>query len=140
MDDRQTDQKLQEALELFDQGYSYNDIRKHFKSELSEDDIAYIIRLTDEFALEESRIREEMKKAKFKIQLGAAALILAILLILAFDRMDALQGASALLAYLPLLFAFYLLGKGYTENIKLKKTQPEISDSKFRMKRRKKAS
>lgn len=140
MDDQVTDQKLQEALSLFDKGYAYNEIRSHFKSELSEDDIAYIIRLVDEFALEESRIKEDIKKAKFKTQVGIAALILSCFLVLAFYRMDALQGLMSLLAYLPVLFALYLLGMGYTESLKLKKIQPEINDSKFRMKRRKKTS
>ncbi|NJN25263.1 MAG: hypothetical protein HC819_04435 [Cyclobacteriaceae bacterium] len=52
--------------------------------------------------------------------------------------MDALAGAIGLLAYLPMLFALYLLWRGYSEGQKLKNMQPEIDDSKFRMKRHQK--
>ena len=60
MDDNELDQQLQIALELHDQGKSYTDIRDHFKEELDEDMIAYLIRLVDEFVLEDSRIKEEI--------------------------------------------------------------------------------
>jgi len=138
MDDQVIDQYLQEALKLHDEGKSYSDIRDFFKAELSEDTISYIIRLVDEFAMEENRINAEIKKAKFKIYLGLVAFGISALLIYNFYTNNSLTGAMALLAYLPMVFALYLLWKGYKQEQVLKKTQPEIDDTKFRMKRRKK--
>jgi len=136
MGDQDIDQKLQEALQLIDDGKSYADIRNHFKAELSEEAVSYIIRLVDEFVIEENRIREDIKKAKFKRYLGLIAAGISGLLIYKFYINDALSGAMSLLAYLPMIFALYLLWKGYKEEQILKKTSPEIDDSKFRMKRR----
>jgi hypothetical protein len=138
MDDQLIDQKLEEALKLKDDGKSYTDIRNHFKDELSAETISYIIRLVDEFVIEETRITEEIKKAKFKMYLGLAAAAISALLIYKFYINGALSGAMSILAYLPMIFALYLMWKGYKEEQILKKTSPEIDDSKFRMKRRNK--
>ena len=138
MDDQVIDQKLQEALKLQDEGKSYSDIRAHFKSELSEETISYIIRLVDEFAIEENRIRAEIKKAKFKMYFGLGTFGVSSLLIYNFYTNDSLSGAISLLAWLPMAFAIYLMWKGYSEEQILKKTEPEIDDSKFRMKPRRK--
>lgn len=138
MDGQDINQKLQEALKLKDDGKSYSDIRNHFKNELSEETISYIIRLVDEFVIEENRIREEIKKAKFKMYFGLIAFWVSALLMYKFYINDSLSGAISLLAYLPMAFALYLLWKGYKEEHVLKKTAPEIDDSKFRMKRREK--
>ena len=86
MDDQIIDQKLQEALKLFDDGKTYTDIRNHFKGALKEETISYIIRLVDEFAIEENRINAEIKKAKFKMYLGIAAFGISVLLIYKFLR------------------------------------------------------
>ena len=138
MDDQLIDQKLQEALKLFDEGKSYADIRDYFKAELGEETISYIIRLVDEFAIEENLIKEEIKKAKFKMYIGLAIFGFSAFLIYTFFINHALAGPLSLLAYLPMAFALFLLWKGYKEEQILKKTEPEINDSKFRMKRRKK--
>jgi len=138
MDDELLDQKLQEALKLYDEGKSYAEIRSHFQSELEEGTISYIIRLVDEFAIEENQIKEDIKKAKFKMYIGMAFFAAAAFLIYKFYTNNALYGPMSLLAYLPMVFALYLLWNGYKEEHKLKKTQPEIDDSKFRMKRRRK--
>ena len=135
MDDELLDQKLQEALSLHDQGKSYSEIRNHFKNELSKEMISYIIRLVDEFAIEENRIKEEIKKAKFKMYFGLAAFLVSAILIYKFYVNDSLQGSISLLAYLPMVFALYLMWKGYTEEVQLKKTEPEIDDVKFKMRR-----
>ena len=66
MSDQAIDQKLQEALELIDKGKTYTDIRKHFKDELSDEAISYIIRLADEFVIEENRIKGDIKKQNLK--------------------------------------------------------------------------
>ena len=138
MDDQIVDQKLQEALKLHEAGKSYADIRNHFSNELDEEMIAYLIRLVDEFVIEENRISEEIKKAKFKMYVGLVAFGISTFLIYKFYTNDALTGTMSLLAYLPMGFALYLLWKGYKEELILKKTAPEIDDTKFRMKRRKK--
>jgi len=138
MDDQIIDQKLQEALKLFDDGKTYTEIRNHFKGTLKEETISYIIRLVDEFAIEENRINAEIKKAKFKMYLGIAAFGISALLIYKFYVEEVLYGLGSLLAYLPMAFALYLIWKGYNEELILKKYRPEIDDSKFRMKRRKK--
>jgi len=138
MDDQIIDKKLQEALKLHDQGKSYSEIREHFNSELDDEMISYLIRLVDEFVIEENRIVEEIKKAKFKMYVGAAAFGISALIIYKFYTNNALTGTMSLLAYVPMVFALYLLWKGYKEELLLKKTQPEIDDIKFRMKRRKK--
>ena len=138
MDDKALDQKLQEALALHDEGKSYTDIRNHFKVDLDNETISYLIRLVDEFVLEENRINAEIKKAKFKMYIGLVSFALAALLIYKFYTNNALTGTMSLLAYLPMVFAIYLLWKGYKEELMLKKTTPEIDDTKFRMKRRKK--
>lgn len=138
MEGQVIDEKLQEALRLHDEGKSYSEIRDHFKNELSDDTISYIIRLVDEFAIEENRIEEEIKKAKFKMYIGLIAFAISALLIYKFYTNNALHGTVSLLAYLPMVFALYLLWKGYKEEQSLKKTEPEVDDIKFRMKRRKK--
>ena len=136
MNDQAIDQKLQEALKLIDEGKTYTDIRTHFKDELSDEAISYIIRLADEFVIEENRIKEDIKKAKFKTYLGLAAAGISAILIYKFYVNNSLSGAISLLAYLPMIFSLYLIWKGYKEEQILKKTSPEIDDSKFRMKRR----
>lgn len=138
MENEIMDQKLQEALVLHDEGKSYTEIRSHFMAELDDETISYLIRLVDEFSLEQDRINGEIKKAKFKMYVGAAAFGISALLIYNFYSNNALRGTMSLLAYLPLIFSIYLLWKGYKEELGLKKTSPEIDDTKFRMKRRSK--
>ena len=138
MDDQLMDQKLQEALKLFDEGKTFSGIRDHFKDELNKESISYIIRLVDEFSIEESRILAEIKKAKFKIILGIVSFAISALLLYSFYINDALSGPISLLAYLPMAFSLYLIWKGYKERNLLMKTAPEIDDSKFQMKRRRK--
>jgi hypothetical protein len=138
MENKELDQKLREALALHDEGKSYEEIRNHFIHELDDDTISYLIRLVDEFALKENQIAADIKKAKFKMQVGVVAFFLAALLMYKFYINNALAGTIGLLAYLPMIFAIYLLWKGYKEELTLKKTTPEIDDTKFRMKKRKK--
>lgn len=138
MGDQDIDQQLQEALKLKDEGKSYSDIRTHFESELSSESISYLIRLVDEFVIEENRVNEEIKKANFKMYLGLLAFGVSAFLIYLFYINGDLHGVINLLAYLPMAFALYLLWKGYSEIKILKKTAPEIDDSKFKMKRRRK--
>ncbi|NJN25262.1 MAG: hypothetical protein HC819_04430 [Cyclobacteriaceae bacterium] len=70
MEDQLIEQKLQEALTLCEQGMSYLQIRQHFQQELSEENISYLIRLVDEFVIEEDRIRAEIKNRNSKFISG----------------------------------------------------------------------
>lgn len=147
MDEQIIDQKLQEAIKLHDEGKSYREIREFFRAELSEDTISYLIRLVDEFAIEDNRIQEEIKKAKFKMQVGVVAFILSCFLLYLLYSYNALSGITSqtvyvimvFVQYFPVLGSLYFLWNAYKEEIRLKKTEPEIDDTKFRMKRRRKA-
>ncbi len=136
MDDEFIDQKLQEALQLFEAGKNYQDIRNHF-NELDDDSISYIIRLVDEFAIENGRIHEKKQNEKFKMYLGIGGCTVSAFLIFIFYQEDILGRSIGLLAYLPMIFSIYLLWKGYKGVQLSQKESTEIDDSKFRMKRRK---
>ena len=147
MDEQLIDEKLQEALKLHDEGKSYSDIRQHFNAELDEATISYLIRLVDDFAIEENRIEEEVKKVRFKMLIGIAAFFLSCFLLYILYTYNALSGISSqniymimvFVQYFPVLLSVYFLWKTYKEEIRLKKMEPEIDDTKFRMKRRRKA-
>ena len=144
MDNEQIQEKLDTALELYDDGKSYTQIRAHFSSELDNDTISYIIRLVDEFAIEENRIEEDLKKVRFKMKVGIVAFFLSSFLLYILYSNKALEGITVqwiysvmmLLQYFPIAFSLYFLWKTHREETRLKKTEPEIDDSKFRLKRR----
>jgi len=146
MDNELIQKKLDIALELHDQGKSYVQIREHFSSELDEGTISYIIRLVDEFAIEESRIAEGLKKVKFKMKIGVVAFILSCFLLYILHSNRALGDITVqwfyslmmLIQYVPMAFSLYYLWKTHQEESRLKKTEPEIDDSKFSLKRRRK--
>lgn len=138
MNEETIDQKLTEALKLFDEGQSYEEIRKYLGNSLDEESISYIIRLVDEFAIEESQIDGDIKKVTFKIALGVIASLASLALLYSFYINEVLAGVIGILAYLAMAFSVYLLWMSYREKIRLVKTTPEIDDSKFKMKRRKK--
>lgn len=143
MSEQHIEEKLQEALALHDAGKSYAEIRLHFKDALDDHAISYIIRLVDEFAIEEKRIEEEIKKAKFKMYIGMVAFFLSAFLLYLLHINHALDNISTqwiysvmmLVQYFPVVFSVYYLWKAYREEQQLKKKQPEIDDSKFRLKR-----
>ncbi len=138
------DEKLQEALDLHDRGKSYAEIRRHFEKTLDEGAISYIIRLLDEFVIEEKRIEEEIKKVRFRKQIGIVAFVLSAFLLYLLHTNNALENITTqwiysvmmLVQYFPVVFSVYYLWKARQEEMKLKKTEPEIDDSKFRLKRR----
>lgn len=146
MDEQLIEKNLEVALALHDQGKSYTQIREHFSSELDEETISYIIRLVDEFAIEENRIQEDLKRVKFKMKIGILAFIISSLLLYTLHINRALEGITAqwifsvmmFLQYFPIAFSIYFLWKTHKEESVLKKTVPEIDDSKFRMKRKRK--
>ena len=144
MDNELIQAQLDKALDLHDEGKSYTQIREYFSQELDDDAISYIIRLVDEFAIEENRIQEDLKKAKFKMRIGVIAFILSSFLLYILYKNRALEGITVqwiyslmmLLQYFPVVFSGYFLWKTHQEETRLKKTEPEIDDSKFRLKRR----
>lgn len=137
------DKKLQEALALHDEGKSYQAIREHFQDELDEATLAYIIRLVDEFALEESRLSQEVKKAKSKIAVGFLAVVLSCYLLLIIDPQEGFLNSTSMysfyaltaIKYLPLLGALYFMFKAYRKMKYFQRLDPEIDDTKFQMKR-----
>ncbi len=143
MSEQLIEEKLQEALVLHDKGKSYAEIRAYFKDTLEEHAISYIIRLVDEFAIEEKRIEEGIKKAKFKMYIGMGAFFLSAFLLYLLHVNHALDSISTqwiysvmmLVQYFPVVFSVYYLWKTYREEQQLKKTEPEIDDSKFKLKR-----
>jgi hypothetical protein len=146
MDNKLIDEKLNEALALHDEGKSYTQIRAHFTPELDDDMISYIIRLVDEFAIEENRIREDLKRTKFKMKVGVIAFFLSCFLLYILYDNRALEGITVqwiysvmmLVQYFPVAFSVYFLWKTHQEESRLKKIEPEIDDTKFRLKRRRK--
>jgi hypothetical protein len=146
MNEKIIEDKLDEALSLYDSGKTYSEIRQHFSEELDEDTISYIIRLVDEFAIEESRIEDELKRARFKMKVGVLGFILSAFLLYILHRYQALEDITTqwiysvmmLLQYFPVAFSIYFLWKTYQEELQLKKEIPEIDDSKFHLKRRRK--
>lgn len=146
MDERLIEKKLDEALSLHDKGLSYTKIREHFSKELDSETISYIIRLVDEFAIEENRIQEDLKTVKFKMRIGVLAFFISCFLLYLLYTNNALEGITTqwiysvmmLLQYFPVLFSVYFLWKTNKEETRLKKLEPEIDDSKFRMKSRRK--
>jgi hypothetical protein len=146
MDEQLIEKKLDEALKLHDQGRSYTQIREYYSAELDEDTISYLIRLVDEFAIEENRIREDLKRVKFKMKIGILAFIISCFLLYILHINRALEGITVqwifsvmmFLQYFPIAFSIYFLWKTHKEESALKKAVPEIDDSKFRMKRKRK--
>jgi len=146
MDNKLIEEKLDEALALYDEGKSYTQIREHFIADLDVDTISYIIRLVDEFVIEENRIQEELKKVRFKMKIGMAAFIISCFLRYILYQNRALEGITEqwiysvmmLVQYFPVVFSVYFLWKSYQEESRLKKLEPEIDDNKFSLKRRSK--
>ncbi len=146
MDNQLIQEKLDEALALHDQGKSYTQIRAHFTGDLDDDTISYIIRLVDEFAIEENRIQEDLKKVKFKMRIGIVAFILSAFLLYILHINRALEGITVqwiysvmmLVQYFPIAFSVYYLWKTHREETQIKKIEPEIDDTKFRLNRRRK--
>jgi hypothetical protein len=144
MDNQLIEDKLNEALALHDKGKSYTQIRTHFSDELDEETISYIIRLVDEFAIEENRIKEDLKKVKFKMRIGIIAFILSAFLLYILHINRALEGITVqwiysvmmLVQYFPIAFSVYFLWKTHQEETNLKKIEPEIDDTKFKLIRR----
>ncbi len=136
IEEKQLDEKLQEALRLHEEGKSYNEIREYFSGELEEDTIKYIIRLVDEFVLEESRVKAEIQKAIHKMYFGMAVLAVSFLLIAKFYAEGSLVGIYLMLACLPLFFGLYVAWNGYKSRKTLGSKDIEIDDTKFRLKHR----
>ncbi len=136
IEEKKLDEKLQEALRLHEEGKSYADIRAHFNDDLEEDTIKYIIRLVDEFVLEESRVKAEIQKATHKMYFGMAVLAVSFLFIAKFYSEGSLAGIYLMLACLPFFFGLYVVWDGYKSRKTLRSTDLEIDDTKFRLKHR----
>ena len=136
IEEKLLDEKVQEALRLYEEGNSYDDIRAHFQETLEEDTIKYIIRLVDEFVLEENRVKAEIQKATHKMYFGQAVLTVSVLLIAKFYSEGSLVGIYLLLACLPFFFGLYVTWDAYKSRKSLRNADIEIDDTKFRLKKR----
>lgn len=141
------DKQLREALQLHDSGSTYADLRNHFKNKLDKDTISYIIRLVDEFVIEEGKIQENIKKAQFKMKVGLVLFGMSAFILYLLQSHNVIEKATSqfiyfslmFAQYFPIIFSVYFLWKSYQEELKYTKMEPEIDDTKFRLKRRKKA-
>jgi DUF438 domain-containing protein len=135
MDENESDQLLQEVLTQLDDGKTYADIRAQLQGKADEKTISYVIRLADELIMEENRIRSEHKKAMFKVYMGMALTAVALILFIELYFREGVHQVKKLLTVLPLGIAGYFLIKSYIEAVRWKKTQPEVDDSKLKLRR-----
>ncbi len=128
------EEHLDEGLALYDQGYSFQKIRDHYQAQsLPEEMIAYIMRLIDEFALEEGKIQAQVKKAQWVVVFGLIMMVLGGFIAWLFYSNEAIKGYYYFFAYGPILFGAYIAWSGWRKMDRLRKTSPEIDDSKLRL-------
>jgi hypothetical protein len=138
MENSEVDRLLDEVLIHLEQGKSYAAIRDHYRNQVDEKTIAYVIRLADELVIEENRIKSEYKKSMFKVYMGIAFLIFTLLVFFELYFREGIHPIKKLLVLLPLAISGYFLVRSYIEAMKWKKAQPEVDDSKFKLRRRNK--
>jgi hypothetical protein len=143
MNSQSLQENLDDALAMYEAGSTYAQIRHHFSASMDEETISYLIRLVDEFVLEEDRLKGEIRKAGFRKKLGILALALSVFLLYGLHTYSILDeikrqwiySTMLLLQYLPVMLSAYYLWTAYREEARLRKKTVEIDDSKFRLKR-----
>ncbi len=136
MDTKALDQYLDESLKMFDDGQTFLDIRKYLESkDLSAEAIKYIIRLVDEFAIEEAKLAHQRNNAKLRMLLGVLVTLVGLLVVGGFYGRNMLIGYYRIFAFSPLAVGIFLLYTGWREYRKLKNTSPEIEDTKLKLTR-----
>lgn len=125
---------MEESLDLFDAGKSFQDIRTYLVSKgLSDDSIKYIIRLVDEFAIEQAKIDHKRSNARVRMILGLLVVIVGLLVIGGFYVRSMLIGYYRIFAFGPLAVGIFVLYTGWRDYRKLKNTSPEIEDTKLKL-------
>jgi len=130
-------EQLQQALDMLDSGRDYQEIRKALEQKkLTKEEIDYIIRLVDDFALEARKIKENKRWAVKKMIYGILFVIVALIKAFMFNNLGYLYTSYGLLAAIPMAIGIYLIWNGYTTFRKWKYYEPEIDDSNLKITRR----
>jgi len=125
---------LEEAFELQEQGNSYASIRAHFSERgLDADTISYLIRLVDEFIMEEEKISARIKSARFRMLYGVLVFLMGVLISYLFYTNDSFAGIYLAIALTPLVTGLVLVWIAYRQFRMWKNRQPEIDDSKLKL-------
>ena len=137
MDTSGLNEQLQQALDMLDSGRDYQEIRKALEQKkLTKEEIDYIIRLVDDFALEARKIKENKRWAVKKMIYGILFVIVALIKAFMFNNLGYLYTSYGLLAAIPMAIGIYLIWNGYTTFRKWKYYEPEIDDSNLKITRR----
>ncbi len=137
MDTTRLNEYLQQALDMFDSGHDYSRIRKALEQkDVGKEEIDYIIRLVDDFALEARKIKENKRWSVKKIIYGVLFLIVALIKAFMFNNLGYLYTSYGLLVAIPLAIGLYLIWNGYFSLRKWRSYEPEIDDTKLKLTRR----
>ncbi len=136
-DHHELGQFLEEAFALQEKGHSYTSIRSHFKEKgLDDETIGYLIRLIDEFVIEEEKIEANIKSQRFRILFGILVMLIGLLISYLFYVNESLQGIYLVLAVIPLASGLGIIWTSYRQLLEWRNHQPEIDDSKLKLIRR----
>jgi len=128
---------LQQALDYYDEGKDLSEIRALFSEEgLDPELISYILRLVDEFAVEEERNQEKIRSARLMMIFGTMVTGVGLLISYMFYLQQYLHGYYLVIAFTPVVGGVFLLWKGWSLARKLSAYQPEIDDTKLKLTRR----
>lgn len=122
---------------MLDSGKDFIQIRKTLEQKgLEKENINYIIRLVDEFAIEGRKVKENIRWSRKKMIFGVLFVAIAIVKAYLFNDLGYLYTAYGLLVAIPLAIGLYLVWNGYSNLNKWKRYEPEIDDSKLKLTRR----
>jgi len=131
------DNQLNEALDMLDSGKDFIQIRTALEQKgLEKENINYIIRLVDEFAIEGRKVKENIRWSRKKMIFGVLFVAVAIVKAYLFNDLGYLYTAYGSLVAIPLAIGLYLIWNGYSNLNKWKHYEPEIDDSKLKLTRR----
>ncbi len=131
------DKQLNEALDMLDSGKDFIQIRKALEQKgLEKENIDYLIRLVDEFAIEERKVKEKINWSGKKMIFGFLFVVVAIVKACLFNDLGYLYTAYGLLVAIPMAIGLFLIWNGWSDLKKWKNYKPEIDDSKLKLKRR----
>jgi len=137
MDESNLDKLLKEALGMLDSGKDYAQIRKALEQkDLAKENIDYLIRLVDEFAIEGRKVKESIIWSRKKMIFGILFVIIAFVKAYLFNNLGYLYTAYGLLVAIPMAIGLYLIWDGWSNLKKWKNFEPEIDDSKLKLIRR----
>lgn len=128
---------LEEAFALHERGKGYGDIREHFSREgLSDELTGYLIRLLDDFVVEEEKISSRLRTARNMVVYGVLVLLVGMLIAYLFWSNGSLQGLYLALGLTPVAVGLAAIWTGYRKMLYWKNHRPEIDDAKLKLKRR----